>query len=212
MLTMNPISKLQQQRREEINRQKRNIISKIDAKDRRMFGVITQFAAELVWQYVDGLCDAMASSKEGFKLQCRRLRDLRRSFNAKRNQILVNEDEQHLINLAELYQDCFDQQINKLVLNVNLYYKHLPLSERLLAVGLEQTIITYQAVEQFMEYCKDVLEQKCGKRFPRLTHDEFYQIPLIVEPMLLGKEFDSRTSFRNVIINILKTIVDQPDE
>lgn len=142
---MSSTAKLQQQRRQQIDRQKRDILSRIDANNRRMFGVITQFAAELVWQYVDGLCDALASSKEDFKLQCRRLRDLRRSFNAKRNQILVNEDEQHLINLAELYQDCFDQQINKLVLNVNLYYKHLPLSERLLAVGLEQVIITYGA-------------------------------------------------------------------
>lgn len=204
-------AKLQQQRREQIDRQKRDILSRIDANDRRMFGVITQFAAELVWSYVDGLCDALASAKENFKPQCRKLRQLRRSFNAKRSQILINEDEQHLINLAELYQDCFDQQINKLVLNLNAFFNDLPLSQRLIAVGLEQVIITYQATEQFMEHCKDVLRQKCGKRFPRLTHDEFYQIPLVVEPMLLGRVFNNRAPFRNEITNILNSIVNQPD-
>ena len=64
---MNEIKKLQEQRRQQIDRQKRDILSRIDAKDRRMFGVVTQFAAELVWTYVDGLCDALASSKEDYK-------------------------------------------------------------------------------------------------------------------------------------------------
>lgn len=209
---MNEIKKLQEQRRQQIDRQKRDILSRIDAKDRRMFGVVTQFAAELVWTYVDGLCDALASSKEDYKKECRQLRDLRRSFIAKRNQILINEDEQHLINLAELYQDCFDQQINKLVFNLNGYYKHLPLNERLLAVGLEQVIITYEAAYQFMEQCKETLFQRCGKRFMYLTHSEFYQIPQIIEPMLGGKMFDNRTPFRNEIVNILNSIVQHSED
>lgn len=209
---MNDTRKLQQERREKINKHKREIISKISPKERRMFGVVTQFAAELVWTYVDGLCDALASSKEDYKKECRKLRELRRSFVAKRNQILINEDEQHLINLAELYQDCFDKQIKKLVFNLNGYYKHLPLSERLVTVGLEQVLITYQAAEQFMTICKDALFKRSGIRFSRLTHDEFYQIPLIVEPMLKGKVFDNRVPFRNEITNILASIVDQSDE
>ena len=209
---MNEIKKLQEQRRELVDKYKREIVSKISAKDRRMFGVVTQFAAELVWTYVDGLCDALASSKEDYKKECRKLRELRRSFIAKRNQILINEDEQHLINLAELYQDCFDQQINKLVFNLNGYYKHLPLNERLVTVGLEQVIITYEAAYQFMEQCKDVLEQKCGKRFMYLTHSEFYKIPQIIEPMLVGKMFDNRTPFRNEIVNILNSIVQHSED
>ena len=209
---MNDIKKLQEQRRELVDKYKREIVSKISAKDRRMFGVVTQFAAELVWTYVDGLCDALASSKEDYKKECRKLRELRRSFIAKRNHILINEDEQHLINLAELYQDCFDQQINKLVFNLNGYYKHLPLNERLLTVGLEQVIITYEAAYQFMEQCKDVLEQKCGKRFMYLTHSEFYQIPQIIEPMLGGKMFDNRTPFCNEIVNILNSIVQHSED
>ena len=64
---MNDTRKLQQERREKINKHKREIISKISPKERRMFGVVTQFAAELVWTYVDGLCDALASSKEDYK-------------------------------------------------------------------------------------------------------------------------------------------------
>ena len=75
---MNEIKKLQEQRRELVDKYKREIVSKISAKDRRMFGVVTQFAAELVWTYVDGLCDALASSKEDYKKECRLLRDLRR--------------------------------------------------------------------------------------------------------------------------------------
>ena len=75
---MNDTSKRQKQRREMINQHKREIIQKISAKERRMFGVVTQFAAELVWTYVDGLCDALASSKEDYKKECRQLRDLRR--------------------------------------------------------------------------------------------------------------------------------------
>ena len=209
---MNEIKKLQEQRRELVDKYKREIVSKISAKDRRMFGVVTQFAAELVWTYVDGLCDALASSKEDYKKECRKLRELRRSFIAKRNQILINEDEQHLINLAELYQDCFDQQINKLVFNLNGYYKHLPLNERLLAVGLEQVIITYEAAYQFMEQCKETLFQRCGKRFMYLTHSEFYQIPQIIEPMLGGKMFDNRTPFRNEIVNILNSIVQHSED
>ena len=209
---MNDTRKLQQERREKINKHKREIISKISPRERRMFGVVTQFAAELVWTYVDGLCDALASSKEDYKKECRKLRELRRSFVAKRNQILINEDEQHLINLAELYQDCFDKQIKKLVFNLNGYYKHLQLSERLVTVGLEQVLITYQAAEQFMTICKDALFKRSGIRFSRLTHDEFYQIPLIVEPMLKGKVFDNRVPFRNEITNILASIVDQSDE
>lgn len=209
---MNEIKKLQEQRRELVDKYKREIVSKISAKDRRMFGVVTQFAAELVWTYVDGLCDALASSKEDYKKECRKLRELRRSFIAKRNQILINEDEQHLINLAELYQDCFDQQINKLVFNLNGYYKYLPLNERLLAVGLEQVIITYEAAYQFMEQCKETLFQRCGKRFMYLTHSEFYQIPQIIEPMLGGKMFDNRTPFRNEIVNILNSIVQHSED
>lgn len=209
---MNDTSKRQKQRREMINQHKREIIQKISAKERRMFGVVTQFAAELVWTYVDGLCDALASSKENYKKECRTLRDLRRSFIAKRNQILINEDEQHLINLAELYQDCFDQQIKKLVFNLNGYYKHLPLNERLVCVGVEQVLTTYEAVDKFMGMCKQALYDKSGIRFSRLTHDEFYHIPQIVKPMLNGAMFDKRTPFVNEIVNILNSIVEQSED
>ena len=96
--------------------------------------------------------------------------------------------------------------------NLNGYYKHLPLNERLVTVGLEQVIITYEAAYQFMEQCKDVLEQRCGKRFMYLTHSEFYQIPQIIEPMLGGKMFDNRTPFRNEIVNILNSIVQHSED
>ena len=209
---MNDTRKLQQERREKINKHKREIISKISPKERRMFGVVTQFAAELVWTYVDGLCDALASSKEDYKKECRKLRELRRSFIAKRNQILINEDEQHLVNLAELYQDCFDRQIKKLVFNLNGYYKRLSLNERLVFVGVEQVLTTYEAVEKFMDMCKQALFYKSGIRFSRLTHDEFYRIPEIVKPMLNGAMFDKRTPFVNEIVNILNSIVEQSED
>ena len=209
---MNEIKKLQEQRRELVDKYKREIVSKISAKDRRMFGVVTQFAAELVWTYVDGLCDALASSKEDYKKECRKLRELRRSFIAKRNQILINEDEQHLVNLAELYQDCFDQQIKKFVFNLNGYYKHLPLNERLVFVGVEQVLTTYEAVEKFMNMCKQALYDKSGIHFSRLTHDEFYHIPQIVKPILKGSIFDKRTPFVSEIVNILNSIVEQSED
>lgn len=185
-------------------KRRREVVLSIPEEDRRMISVVTQFVAELVWQYADSLCDAMASSRECYRCQCRQLRSLRRNYITKRDNILTDDDAQHLRNLSEQFDDTFHSTLAKIYYACVDAYRTAPKSQQIIAIGVIQLRVLYNAALNFMRHCVQRLTELTGLQFDRLVHDEFFDIGVVL------KQFDysmpNEQTYVNLFTNIFNSI------
>lgn len=185
-------------------KRRRQAVMTIPVEDRRMISVVTQFVAELVWQYADSLCDALAASHDDYRRECRELRNLRRGYVAKRDSILTEDDSAHLRHLSEMFDDTFKSTLVKVYYAVIDQYRDSDKAQRILAVGVVQLRILYKAAIKFMELCVKRLSSLTGLQFDRLVHDEFFGIGPVLDTF--SYHIPNEQTFVSLFTNIFNSI------
>lgn len=185
-------------------RRRRKAVLSIPVEDRRMISVVTQFVAELVWQYADSLCDALAASRYDYRRECRELRSLRRGYVAKRDSILTEDDSAHLRHLSEMFDDTFKSTHAKVYYAVIDRYRNYSKAQRILAVGVVQLRILYKAAIKFMELCVKRLSSLTGLQFDRLVHDEFFGIGPVLDTF--SYHIPNEQTYVSLFTNIFNSI------
>lgn len=135
---------------------------------------IAQFLAEMVWGLSDSLCDTLASARlSGYKTVTRRLRELRREYDAFMRRRLSESDVANLCKLVMDYERTYGTLLKQLrshyrdMVGTNAYY---------IASATEELLIVHQAVAEYLQAATAEASAACRCDISRVLPDPYYYI------------------------------------
>lgn len=139
---------------------------------------IAVFLAEMVWSLSDSLCDTMASAKlSRYKPVTRRLRELRREYDALLRRDLSEEDVTQLRRLVVDYEATYATLLKQLRFALRSHFRDIHGSNAYwIASAAEELLIVHEAVAKYLQTATTEVSGICRFDISRVLHEPYYNI------------------------------------
>ena len=139
---------------------------------------IAVFLAEMVWGLSDSLCDTMASLKlSRYKPVTRRLRELRREYDALLRRDLSEGDVTQLRRLVVDYEATYGTLLKQLRFALRSHFRDLiGTNDYWIASAAEELLIVHEAVAKYLQAATTEVSGICRFDISRVLHEPYYYI------------------------------------
>lgn len=139
---------------------------------------IAVYLAEMVWGLSDSLCDTMASARlPEYKAVTRRLRELRREYDALLRRDLSEDDVTQLRRLVVDYEATYDTLLKQLRYALRSHFcGYVGSNAYWIASAAEELLIVHEAVAKYLQAATTEVSGICRFDISRVLHEPYYNI------------------------------------